>query len=456
MLKKKLKGLIVLTVMGAVILSGCKTKNNQIETKNATNEEQDVSAEVQNESSEETVANEEAVPSEDKTVEMPSVDELVGDAYNLTGSYEIPFEGSEPFVFEYDYKIPEIKDDSDAAKAINKEIDDVFRDTLDYVEAVKNGETSEIYEADIVNIKYDKYLNDNILSIVVTSYGAYSDWVDYYAYNYDVETKEKVENKDILEYVGMTEEDYLKYARYSIGKSASENVNAFVGSVSDEMLQTDEYSYIKRIMPSLIGDYVNTVDVDNVTLNSPMYINENGKLVVIGLVYVPAGAGQYNHLVVVDTTLDKPQTDAYIEYSKKVHYDGFEYDCMNLYDGEGYSYDSVKDGKARMFYLGFDGKDHEIFLFQDSFTETMMGYEGTLLWEGLDENGSIYSFELTSLDGKDLPDEEKKTGKFYLKNHSHYDEATDTFDDGATFTMIEGFDLFDEGGNPVYLSRSVG
>lgn len=451
------KKVAIVLLLSLVMLSGCKGKNDN--TVSNVEASESLVEETKNTENNSDVKNDEVkVPEkeEDLPKEEIKIEDVVSEAINLKGSYDISFGESDVYTFEYDYVIPEIIDGSPDSKKINNDIYNEIKNSLEYVKDVKDGKTTEIYEADLRKVEYNCNKNGDIISIIVTKHGSFSDWTDYSVFNYDVVNQKIVSNDELIKAGGYTEDEFIKYCRNTVSKAASENLAAFTGNATDENITSDEFNYFARIMPSLINDCINSICDDEINTGMQIYLDENGELNVVAAIYVPAGAGLYYSTFKVDSTIGELATLEYKEYAEKLHYDGFEHDCMNLYEGEGYSYDTVSGGKDRYYYLGYTGKEDDVFLFQDSFTEGDYGYSGTIKWEDFDEKGSIYSFELTTLNGKDLPESDIKTGKFYMLNHSKYDEETDTFDDGATYRYIEGFDLFESDGEEVYISRSQG
>lgn len=107
------------------------------------------------------------------------------------------YDGSEKVDGKYDVdiKIPTINIDNEKTIAINKEIEDIFREKTRNI--IKNEEDYEI----IYTVEYTAYINSNILSLVIKSNlkeGANAQRVIVKAYNYDMTTNEVIDINEMI------------------------------------------------------------------------------------------------------------------------------------------------------------------------------------------------------------------------------------------------------------------
>ncbi len=128
---------------------------------------------------------------------------LVSDALTKQGTYQDDAGNT----YEYSYFIPRFNADTEAARALNAEILEAFRDTVD--KELSNMEdglslvcTSLVYQ--------DFEMGDRASVLVTTSYEG--DYTTCAAYTYDFTADKAVTNKELLESVGLTEEDFLARA----------------------------------------------------------------------------------------------------------------------------------------------------------------------------------------------------------------------------------------------------
>lgn len=448
------KKYLIMLLTTLLIFSGCG-KNTANPVNDNTSETTEKSDNLNDGGDEETAKEEveESIADEEPT-------ELVTDYYTNEGSYEIKYDESESYPFNFSYRIPMITDGSKDAEKFNKKIQEQFKSVTDLVDAIVAGESDEVYEADYMAISYETFENGDILSIVVTAEGTYSDWVDYGVFNYDKANKKAVSNDEILKTAGMTEDEFYKYAKTAFGlKASSFIVESFEGA---EERNDGSEMWIAGIIPGMLNDYVRTVDSVNLESGTQIFLGKDGVLNAIGLVHVQAGAGQYYNIVEVKPCEDVNFTDIYKPYVEKAKMDAFEKRCFELYNLEGYSATvthEVESGNTYQsdIYIGFDDTDENIFLFQDYCADAgiSLAYSGTIKWISVDENGLEYEYVLDHLDGEWMH-EKPFTGRFYLKCYSEFDEKALDYNIGARYKFIEGDDLFDSKGEVVELEKTYG
>lgn len=449
---KKISVLIILVL--SILISGCGKKKVE---------------EVAPVKTPETI-----VEDTDKTEEVFKVDDsdkhdkvTVSDRYGKEGTFEIKYgEEDEGFTYEYVYHIPEINDDSADAKAINDEIYNIAKDSIEVAENMSSGKSEIQMEPEYIRINYDVFENDDIISIVVVEDAVYSDWRDFSIYNYNSKTHKKATNAELLKIAGLSEEEFLRDAMYTLGAKTLEELDYFIESydanASNEQENEEDTAWKKRMVADFIRYYLFTISENNVNKDMGLYFGDDGSLFICGFVCVPAGAGQYN---CVEKLKSKPEGDVlkkYKDYTAKYYYDSFEMDCLGLYELEGYSgklTHEVASGNSYedQVYIGFSDKDHSEFLLQFLGDDYSLAYSGTLKWIDCDENGMAFEYELNNLDMKKLPEEEIHKGSFYIKPYGYYDEKIDDYVSGAYYKYIDGEDMLDtKPGEIVNLEKSFG
>lgn len=435
---------LIIFVTAALFISGCSVSTKKEEV-------------VEN-TSDTTTNTEEETNQNDENI--------IADMYSLDGSYELPFEETETYTIECSYHIPMITDDSSDAKKINDEIHDRFDSNIEHVKKLISGEANEeeLYEADYGDVSYEYYENGNVVSIVILVQYTYSDYMEYMVYNYDKEKKVMVSNDEMINIAGLSKEKFLTCAKYSLGEKALKNATEYANEIDSSDEDEASIEYRNMMIPDFIKSYVDTISDSKNDISMPMYFDADNKLVVVGRVYVPAGAGVYPSETVLDKEITGNDTSVFDEFGNKYHYDGFEKNCMNLYDIEGLSATAehtTEDGDTYTdnYYMGYKEGDPSVFLYQDvcSKGNEERCYEGEIKFIGIDENGIVYEYELNVLNGKQLDSENILKGKFSLYTYwEDFDFETGSTPFVGIYNHVEGYDLFDTGNKPFTLEKTYG
>ena len=496
---KRYMYLLTALLLLAVTLCGCKKEENLNEFEFEYVDEGPATNASENKP-EDTMADAQATTD---NVTIGSLDSYIGSQYQKTETLPFGFEIDEQYETEVSLDVPEIKDNSDAAKEINSEIYAMAKDSIEQVEAIINGTATEIYEPPYVRISYEAYLNDEILSIIVKYETSYSDWTDYGVYNYNVVTKEKAENEAILEKAGISEEQFVNMAKQSFGEIALPDIDDFVNGDTDntaglldepdtgeseaeeaneasevndneEIVDLDELygeNWRASIVADYIRDYVETVNSKIINKDMPMFLDGNGELNAVSLVMVPAGAGQYYHVAKIEEKSNDEMIKKYCEYAEQLDYDEFEKQLLSLYDLEGYSGSiirkiTVSNMRSEDVYLGFDSNDTSVFTMQFSGDDFADSYLGKLEFESFDENGIIFNYVLDTKNDEALIDESSEeevsdaekihTGRFYLNPYFVWDETEELYISGAIYKSIDGEDMLGANGSAVDFRKSFG
>ncbi len=178
----------------------------------------------------------------------------------------------------YKYSIPKLNIDSDDATVINYEIEEKL--IKEVKEQINSGKGIENYGYNPSSIEYDYYINGNILSVVITL-GTDVEYSSYYVYNINIETGKKCTNEEILEYKGISAEEFEKKLSSIYGERFSESYSGFKGSeLYDEC-------------------YEKTISKENCNINNPIFIEYNGQIIVIAKIYSFVGALHYFLIILI-------------------------------------------------------------------------------------------------------------------------------------------------------------
>lgn len=144
--------------------------------------------------------------------------------------------------YELNFNIPYININNDTAKEINNEINSLF-----YEKAINILAGTTQYT--IYSVKYKAYVNDNILSLIISANlkeGDNAQRVIMKTYNYNLASNSKLSINEVLQYRGITEE----YAQSKVNetiKTASEDAkryqelgyNKFLRNINDNMYKLE-------------------------------------------------------------------------------------------------------------------------------------------------------------------------------------------------------------------------
>jgi len=167
-------------------------------------------------------------------------------------------------------KLPFINIDSEYAKSINEDIKGIQKN-------IEEGDTW---------CGYDYYLNLNILSVMVK--WSFPSLDCYKIYNIDVYTGNKVKNSEILKYKNIDTDDFTNKLPEYYGKAYTfgENLDDALEEIASGEEQKNAY----------IDGYNKTIkNIPNDIEKIDMYLNEEGKIIIIPQIFPTAGDGyQWN------------------------------------------------------------------------------------------------------------------------------------------------------------------
>lgn len=205
---------------------------------------------------------------------------------------------------EVSYHVPKICSDSAGAKEINEAIAQACED----VTSQKADEYVGWIEVD-----YDSYLNGDTLSLILTKSSNLDDYTEYYAYNLNLTDGTRMSAKELAKLLvrgvpteddddeapptlelqgGETAETALlrvirRAAAYEFDQSVRYMYDSdYYSSASEDERQGIYAEYMKYRMQTLADD--------NITADLPMYLDDDGELVVAVPIHGIAGGGLYS------------------------------------------------------------------------------------------------------------------------------------------------------------------
>lgn len=205
---------------------------------------------------------------------------------------------------EVSYHVPKICSDSAGAKEINEAIAQACED----VTSQKADEYVGWIEVD-----YDSYLNGDTLSLVLTKSSNLDDYTEYYAYNLNLTDGTRMSAKELAKLLvrGVPTEDDDDEAPPTLELQGGETAEAALLRVirraaAYEFDQSVRYMYDSDFYSSASEDErqsiyaefmkyrMQTLADDNITADLPMYLDDDGELVVAVPLHVMAGGGLYS------------------------------------------------------------------------------------------------------------------------------------------------------------------
>ena len=359
--------------------------------------------------------------------------------------------GKETETIEVSYHIPEIKDDSKDAKAINAEIKELFEKPVELLGTNK--------EPEYASINYDVHQYGDIASIVVYGIGTYGETLDTKVFSYNVKTHKKAESEEVLSTLDYSDEELEKYLAQTLGAYVLSEVEGYI-DVLDKYYTVD-----KEACAGVIGAIANTFQValseTDFSEDMTVYLGSKGEPRVVGNISLPDGYGTYKFDTELDTS-EKPEIyKKYAKYVEKYHYPEFEMQAFILDNGGMYEMEVPEEYKDDDFdydnvRIGFSEDDESIFvctLVKDGEEEE---YTGTVSFAGISDKGFEFAFSLDKLNDEKLKSNIKK-GTFSIIVEFDYDDEGYLVYQGARITSIDGFDFTGAKGQEVLfdLKKSI-
>lgn len=176
------------------------------------------------------------------------------------------------------FAIPQINLPSDEVQQINREIwDTLFTQAVEplYTQWTQDG--SEGQE----KIQYEWTIQDGILSLCIDSQVLQSYWPEYLIYNLSVQEQKPVQQEDILQAAGLTEEAFREKAEQALGSAFWKDWN-----------RSDENFYHAEFVTWFNDCLHKTIAAENIDA-STAFFNADGQLCIAARVYTLAGAEYY-------------------------------------------------------------------------------------------------------------------------------------------------------------------
>ena len=190
----------------------------------------------------------------------------------------------------YTWRIPKIMLFGDDVEAINHEIwETMFTGAIsENHEAIQHGDSFIPYGV----IDYQWAVNGNTLSLFIAKRISHTHWDEYYAYNVDIATGNKLSRDALLDAHGYSIDKYNQLAKQVLGSQFWSDWDR-----TDEAFQNNDFvSWFNEALQK-------TISQENIDQSYP-YINNKGELCIIAKVYSLAGADYYwNDLNTVHFTL---------------------------------------------------------------------------------------------------------------------------------------------------------
>lgn len=209
------------------------------------------------------------------------------------------------------YHVPKICSDSAGAKEINEAIAQVCEDVT--------SQKADDYVG-WIEVDYDSYLNGDTLSLVLTKSSNLDDYTEYYAYNLNLTDGTRMSAKDLAKLLvrgvptdadDFDDDDDEADAPSTLELQSGESAEAALLRVirraaAYEFDQSVRYMYDSDYYSgageaerqSLYAEFMKyrmqTLADDNITSDLPMYLDDDGELVVAVPVHVMAGGALYS------------------------------------------------------------------------------------------------------------------------------------------------------------------
>lgn len=174
--------MLSIVLVFSILFAGCKGSENQNGEAESSSEQTELST------------------SEQETQAEKSEAQVV-DSFSKSGKYTPVDFGSE---LEYSFSIPRLEDDSDDARKINADIEKIFLSLAKkQLQLIENNEW-----ADCLRIEWSAERSKQTVNIILRADNGLS-FTEYSVYSYDTKTQKQLTNIDMLEFFGISEEEYI-------------------------------------------------------------------------------------------------------------------------------------------------------------------------------------------------------------------------------------------------------
>ena len=173
------------------------------------------------------------------------------------------------------YRVPALRDDSDGAKAINAAIAAAYEDLFMQAQVAVNNNR----EPEPISIRYDAYLNDDIVTLLITSEGQ-GHLLHCRAFNYNKTTREQLDNEGLLRYVQCDSDS----AYAALKKALTED---YMSKFKPEDFPDDYYYQLELT----VGD--------EALREAQLFLNADAALYAVCTEHADVGSGAFEVLVAV-------------------------------------------------------------------------------------------------------------------------------------------------------------
>lgn len=208
-------------------------------------------------------------------------DSLLGEVLTQEGEYTDSL-GND---YRYRLHVPELRDESAEAQAVNDEIWDIFGGAAeDAIACMESGDSLTVH-----SVSWTSHWQGSLLSLLVQA-ETDADYTVYAAWNYDFQAQERVGNGALLERLDIQPEDY----REALCRAAARSFDGTSPSTAADIALMTELR-------------AKTLSQDNLTEDLSLYLGQDGQLTAIVPVASPAGAEWYERPLALDFAPASPE-----------------------------------------------------------------------------------------------------------------------------------------------------
>ena len=195
--------------------------------------------------------------------------------------------------YAIDLIVPYININSDDAKIANQEIYELYEELINIF-----NENSD-YGVWFTDVEYSYYINDNILSVVITTSSGGTDVIayQYYTYNFDLNTGNFADYSEVYSLAGFTSDNIDS----SVAEAITSVMEVSLDGFKDPLTETGDGGYFPTgtnfdtFNNGSIDNYITSVQ--NGTLK--YFLDEEANLNVIVTLLIPAGRGEFDTVITV-------------------------------------------------------------------------------------------------------------------------------------------------------------
>ena len=180
---------------------------------------------------------------------------------------------------DYTFLIPKFNSKSQSIKYLNNTMcSDIYKEIKKSIDSLKSRSAPWVIDSNYLTTQYKIYVS--IIAKQQFDYGFF----DYFAYTINIATNNSVTNKELVERTGYSEDDFLGILGNFMVEEFYKNNNLNRSSVYN-----NSDVYYKQKSKTTTSAYCN--------INNPMYVGDNGHLMVWALVPSVAGADAYYRFI---------------------------------------------------------------------------------------------------------------------------------------------------------------